>query len=421
MYPRNLKTELLESAQYSPVILLNGARQTGKSTLALGLFERDNRPTYVTLDDITTLGSARSSPKSFVQALKNHSMIDEVQRAPELFLSIKEAVDTSGKTCRFFLTGSANVLSLPTLADSLAGRMEIFTLWSLSQGEIRGRREAFIDLLFSQQKVPMIKAVTSPELTEILTLGGFPDILERPNQKSRSSWFKGYLSSILERDVRQLSNIEGLTELPNLLTLIATRSGALLNLADLSRSLKLPYMTLKRYLALLETIFLVVPIQSWSNTLGNRLVKAPKLFLNDTGLLCHLLGRDLKALELNPSLTGSIFENFIVMELLKQAGWSETQPRVYHFRTADSRHEVDIVLGAPDGRVVGIECKLSSTVRPENFKGMKMLKEIAGDNFHRGIIIYTGANSLSFADKLEAVPVSALWETANQPAPPLAS
>jgi predicted AAA+ superfamily ATPase len=410
LYPRNTKSDLLESIQHSPVVLIVGARQVGKSTLAKGLFPETERPSYVTLDDISALSLARSSAKTFLQGLDDSVIIDEVQRAPELFLAIKESVDASRKAGRFILTGSANVLTSPKISESLAGRMEIHTLWPLSRGEFLGQREGFIDFAFAVDKVPKLSPLKLPQLIEILVAGGYPPALARPSQKLRDNWFRGYLSSIVERDIRDLSHVERFTELPDLLSLVASRAGGMLNLADLSRSLSLPYMTLKRYLALFEAIFLVVPLNSWSSNIGKRLVKAPKLYLNDTGLLCHMLRRDSAALEADRTLLGMVFENFVLMELVKQISWSETRPQIYHFRTADTKHEVDFVLESGDGRIVGIECKSSSTVDQSSFNGLRALANQAGKKFHKGIVLYTGTNVLMFDENLLALPISALWE-----------
>jgi len=419
LIPRNLKLAILDSARYSPVILVNGGRQTGKSTLVKGLFSPDNeQPQYISMDDLAVVSGAIKSPKTFVQGLGKRVIIDEIQRAPELFLSIKESVDQKRIPGRFFLTGSANVLNLPKLSESLVGRMEIFTLWSLSQGEIRGRQEAFIDALFDQPPIGPVKSITLKELLQAISLGGFPDVLKRDNRKVRHAWYASYLRTILERDVKELSNIEGLTELPDLLRLLATRAGGLLNLADLSRTLAIPYMTLKRYFNLLSMVFLVVSIPPWYNNRGQRLVKSPKIFISDTGLLCDLLGLDGVGLEANRPILGLVFENFIVTELTKQIAWSNVQPRMYHFRTTTG-HETDIVLEAADGKVVGIECKASSTVTASDFKGMDVLREQAGEKFHRGIVLYTGTEAVSFGSNYQAVPVSALWEISSRTAPML--
>ena len=396
--------------------MINGARQTGKSTLMKGLFP-SNSPVYVTLDDMHTLGLARSSPQAFIESLPERVILDEIQRVPELILPIKLSVDRNRKPGRFFITGSANVLSLPKVTESLAGRIEIHTLWPLSQGEIRGKREGFVDALFSAEKLPTVSTVTISDVLNLASIGGYPDVQTRASDR-RTYWFESYISSLMDRDVRDLSNIEQLTALPNLLELIASRSGALLNNSDLSRSLELPLTTLKRYLTLLELLFLVVPARPWFGNFGKRLIKVPKMYLNDTGLLCHLLGTDVAAISTNGKLLGAIFENFVFMELLKQLTWSQTRAKLFHFRTVNGQ-EVDFVLEAADGRIVGIECKASSTVKADTFKGLKALKELVGNKFHRGIVLYTGSIVLGFAEDMQAMPVSALWEIISGEAPQL--
>lgn len=381
-----------------------------------GLFSSDS-PAYVTLDDMHTLGLARSGPQAFVQSLPPRVILDEIQRVPELLLPIKLAVDRNRKPGRFFITGSADVMSLPKISESLAGRIEIHTLWPLSQGEIRGQQERFIDALFSKETIPAVKSATLADVLAIATTGGYPAVQNRTTDR-RSEWFDSYISSLMDRDVRDLSNIEQLTALPNLLELIATRLGGLLNNSDLSRSLELPLTTLKRYLSLLKLLFLVVPVRPWFGNYGKRLIKLPKLYLNDTGLLCHILGYDIEAISANGKLLGAVFENFVVMELIKQLTWSRVRAKIFHFRTVNGQ-EVDIVLEAADGRIVGIECKAATTIKSDTFRGLKALKELVGGKFHRGIVLYTGANILAPAPDMQAVPVSALWELSSGKSPQL--
>ncbi|MBX9878333.1 MAG: ATP-binding protein [Candidatus Obscuribacterales bacterium] len=418
MYPRNLKKSLLVAAGDTPVVMVNGSRQTGKSTLIQHLFPASKSPEYVSLDNLATLDSARSDPQRFIENLPERVIIDEIQRAPELMLPIKYSVDQRRRPGRFFLTGSANVLALPKVADTLVGRIEVHTLWPLSQGEIQGQTESFIDTAFSTAKFKRVKPIKMADLTQLMCTGAYPDVLQRDTVARRKDWFTGYINTLIERDVRDLRNIEQLTVMPRLLQLIATRAGGLLNYSDLSRSLEINLSTLKNYLALLELLFLVVPIQPWFGNIGKRLVKAPKLYMNDTGLLSYLLNADAKAVTQNGSLSGMIFENFVVMELLKQIAWSEAQPKIYHFRT-EAGQEVDIVLETRDGRIVGIECKSAITLSRDAFKGLNALKQMTGKKFHRGIILYAGDSNLAFENYFEAIPVSAIWETTSGKAPTL--
>lgn len=412
-------------------MLINGARQVGKSTLAERLVKEIypllwddipgnmddmlsnvDTPHYFTLDDATTLAAAVSSPLSFLEGLPPHVVIDEIQRAPELFLAIKKLVDQDRKPGRFLLTGSANAMTLPKVADSLAGRMEVHTLWPLSQGEIESRKETFIDHCFSEKKWPHVPPIAWKELCERLHLGGYPEILKRSDPRRRKAWYRSYLTSIIERDIRELANIEGYRELPNLLHLLASRVGGLLNFSDISRDTKMSNSTLKRYVALLEAVFIFVPLPAWYRNEEKRLVKSPKVYFNDTGLVMHLRGMD-QARLLDHNKAGFLLENFIVMELRKQQAWSETLPGLYHFRTSGQK-EVDVVLEAPDGRIVGIESKSSSEVSASDFNGMKELAALAGEQFHRGVLLYTGQETVSFGDKLTAMPVSALWQIAEK-------
>ena len=409
LLPRNLKNSLLEAAADTPVVMVNGARQTGKSTLVKALFSGSSIPEYISFDNLALLNAALKDPQSFIEALPDSVIIDEIQRAPELMLPIKYSVDRNRHPGRFFLTGSANVLALPKVADNLVGRIEIHTLWPLSQGEIRGVRESFVDTIFGDNKLRLDKSLKLPELIDLMSIGGYPDALKRETSTRRKNWFSDYITTLIERDVRDLRNIEQLTLMPKLLQLIASRSGGLLNYSDMARSLEMKLTTVKTYLALLELLFLVVPVQPWFGNIGKRLVKSPKIYLNDTGLLCHLLGCDARAIARDGSLLGTTYENFVLMELMKQISWSETSPGLYHFRT-ENGDEVDFVLEARDGRIVGIECKANSLARGAS-KGLHALKELTGKKFHRGIVLYVGSHIIGIDKNIEAVPVSALWGT----------
>ena len=272
MLPRNLKNLLLEAAQDTPVIMVNGARQTGKSTLIKGLFPSLAAPHYVSLDNLATLDSARSDPQKFIENLPEQTIIDEIQRVPELMLPIKYSVDQNRRPGRFFLTGSANVLSLPKIADTLVGRIEIHTLWPLSQGEIHGVQESFIDTIFGANKAKLEKPISLADLISLMGKGGYPNIVQRQKSERQGNWFSSYITTIIERDVRDLRHIEQLTAMPKLLKLLASRAGGLLNYSDLSRSLQMNLSTLKGYMSLLNLLFLVVPIPPWFGNIGKRLV-----------------------------------------------------------------------------------------------------------------------------------------------------
>lgn len=407
MYERYLYPYLVEALGDTPVVLLNGARQTGKSTLARQVTETSGAA-YFTFDDATTLEAASSDPDGFVRALPERVVFDEVQRVPALFLAIKAAVDRDRSLGRFLLTGSTNVLTLPRIADSLAGRMEILSLWPLSQGELLGTRTQFIDTLFDLEATLPSTPVGEHDLTERLLTGGYPEVVERSRAARRRAWFEAYITTILQRDVQDLANIEGLNELPRLLRLLAVRTSTLLNYAALARDAGLPQSTLKRYLALLEATFLVHTLPAWSANLGKRMVKSPKLFLIDSGLTGHLVGVDAQRLAADRKLLGQLLESFVVTELHKQQAWSEVRPMLYHFRT-HSGLEVDVVLETADGRLVGIEVKAAATVRRSDFQGLKALQESFPKRFCRGVVLHFGEQTVPFGDKLWAVPLGSLW------------
>jgi predicted AAA+ superfamily ATPase len=432
MYKRNITESFTEALEDTPILLVNGSRQVGKSTFVKSLLSDTHQ--YYTLDDPTTLASIRKDPLMFLEGLQGPSIIDEVQRVPELFLPLKKIVDHNRKPGFFVLTGS--VLSLPKLADSLAGRMEVHTLWPMSQGEIHGRKEDFIGYIFTfpitleekaefmgitprwfkkryidpypppspQTKLPLAK------LTEMITQGGYPETLHRSSSNRRKKWFASYLMTILEKDIKDLANIEGLLELPNLLKLFASRCGGLLNTSEVSRSLGIAQTTLKRYLALLERTYLLVLLPAWTKNLSKRIVKTPKVYLNDTGLLTHLVDYEHNRLLNDKGFLGHVLENFVVMELKKQMTWSQQSCQIYHYRT-HSHQEVDIILEAPDSRIVAIEVKLANVVTSKDFSGIQSLEDDLGDRFHRGIILYMGDTAVSFGKNKYAIPLSYLWET----------
>lgn len=412
MFDRNIAGRVRAALGDTPVVLLHGARQTGKTTLVRSLADEGRAATYVTFDNAATLAAAEADPEGFVAQFEKPAIIDEVQRLPELALAIKASVDRDRRPGRFLLTGSANVLQVPRLSDSLAGRMEIQSLWPLSQGEIAGVRDDFLATLFAKQSPTSgaLRDQDGPALIDRVCVGGYPEVQARKAEDRRQAWFTSYVNTMLQRDIRDLANVEGLTAFPRLLALLATRAGALMNYAHIARSVQMPQTTLKRYLALLEATFLIKPLAPWSSNLGLRLVKSPKLYLCDTGLLVHLLNTDRERLRSDLSLWGHVVENFVVTELHKQATWSSVRAQLYHFRTSAGK-EVDLVLEGPGGRLVGVEIKASATVDKRDFQGLRHLAELVGDRFARGVVLYAGSEALPFGEDLFAVPLRALWSS----------
>ncbi len=408
MIQRRLVTEIEDALADTPVVLLHGARRVGKSTLVQSLLAAGQVSRYVTLDDLGVLSAATSDPVGFVDGLECPAAIDEVQRAPGLFLAIKARVDRERRPGAFILTGSANALLLPSVADSLAGRIQIATLWPLSQSEIESVPGQFIDTAFAD--TPSWPADCGEPKDETLTrvvMGGYPEAIARDRPRRRAAWFQSYLTSILQRDVRELAQIERTAELPRMLGLIAARAGGPLNLSELARAVGLPRTTVDRYVSLLRVVFLMHVVPAWSSNLTKRLVRSPKVYLNDTGLLAHLLGARGNSVPSDSPHVGRLVENFAAVEIQKQVAVSETQPSVFHLRTHTQR-EVDVILEDSSGRVVGIEVKAGATPSARDFRHLRGLAEDLGDRFVRGIVLYMGREVVAFGPNMLAVPIPAL-------------
>jgi predicted AAA+ superfamily ATPase len=406
MYRRHIVPLLLEALSDTPVVVIHGARQTGKSTLARMLPEATARR-YLTLDDNTVRAAARSDPAGFIAGLDGPVVLDEIQRAPELFLAIKAAVDRERAAGRFLLTSSANVMLLPALADSLAGRMEVIRLAPLSCAERADEADSNrADWLFDGPLEHTAPSCDRARLIEHLLAGGFPEAAARTSARRRAAWFESFLDAVLQRDVRELAHLEQLIEMPRLVQLLAQRSASLLNFAELSRSSGMPQTSLKRYFALLETLFLLYRLPAWERNPGKRLVKAPKVFLPDSGLLAHLAGHTAASLAA-PGLPGALVETFVAGELVKHLAFSTRGLSLWHYRTQNGM-EVDFLLEDRQGGISGIEVKAAATVTVGDFKGLRHLRETEPERFRRGIVLYTGSEVVPFGRNLFAVPMAAL-------------
>jgi len=406
MLKRHIEKKLNSLLSFMPVVLITGARQAGKTTL-VEMLCKQNGYAFHSFDEDIVVSNALKDPAGWIHGLEKPSIIDEVQRAPEIFLPIKRSVDSNRKPGQFILTGSANPLLLPRLGDSLAGRMGILDLYPFSQGELRGKESSFIEQVFGE----VTRKKESPklprkDLCDILLKGGFPTV-QSLDHEERRNWISSYLQIMLTRDVRDISNVEGLRDFPMLFRLLATRTANLLNISDLSRSLSIVNVTVKRYLRLLEALYFVYLLPSWFNNHGKRLIKSPKLHLCDTAFLGHLLAMDKEKLIHDPSLMGPLLETFVFTELQKLKSWSTIDFNMFHFRS--NLHEVDFILEGYDGSIVGIEVKSARTVRPDDLKGLNYLQSIAKKNFHKGIILYLGDEVISINKDIVAMPVQALW------------
>ncbi len=408
-YSRFLDQRLEEALEESPVVLLHGPRQCGKTTLARTVGDRRGYG-YFSFDDSVTRDAAMSDPIAFVASLPERSVLDEVQRVPTLFTTLKAAVDRERRPGRFLLTGSANVLLVPALADSLAGRMEILRLHPLAQCELAGRRPGFLDVLFTAAFTAGTRTRLGPELIERITRGGYPAALVRRASRRRALWYSNYIETLVQRDVRDLTRIGSLDALPRLLTLAAGQTARLLNVTDLATPFQLSRPTIRDYVTLLERVFLLEQLPPWHNNRLSRLVKTPKLHLSDTGVACALLGLDAAALAQDRTTLGQLLETFVLQELRRQAGWHEDDIRFHHVRDRDGV-EVDIVLERGARALAGVEVKAAATVTPSDFRGLRKLRDATGARFTAGVVLYDGETTAGFGDRLFAVPIRALWET----------
>lgn len=414
MKRRNITPSVQAALHDTPVVFVQGPRQAGKTTLVRSLEEDGYEAAYHTFDDATVLAAAQSDADGFVMNLPSKVILDEVQRVPELFRAIKRSVDARREPGRFLLAGSANALVLPKVSESLAGRMEVLSLSPFSQGEIENHREQFVDACFAAKFDPGNHRDSSwGTLAERIVQGGYPEVITRSSSARRRAWYGSYVTTILERDVRDIANVHRLRELPKLLRLAAARAGGLLNFTELARDAAMPQTTLQRYWALFEATFLVRTLPAWTANLGTRLVKTPKVMFGDTGLLCYLLGLDVERLKNDALMTGAVLEAFVGIELAKQITWSESRPALFHYRT-HTQQEVDFVLEDAAGRLVGIEVKKSASPSTGDFKGLHRFRDAVGKRFLRGVLLHTGSSSAAFAPDLHAVPVSALWRMTSR-------
>ena len=409
LYPRFAEPRLTEALVDSPIVLIHGPRQCGKTTLAQIIGGRKGYA-YVSFDDAVLCTAAQADPVGFAGDLPERVILDEVQRVPALFSALKVAVDRKRSAGRYILTGSANVLLVPKLADSLAGRMEIIRLHPLAQCELNRRPTRFLDSLFAGNFKTRQTDRLASQLAEKIVAGGYPAALTRPSERRRATWYRDYLDALVQRDVRDLARISSLDILPRLLTLAASQTARLLNVADLSSPFQVSRPTIRDYVTLLERVFLVDSLPPWHSNRLSRLIKTPKLHVGDTGLACALLGINAVDLAADRPLLGQLLETFAFQELRRQASWYGESVEFFHYRDKDGA-EVDIVIERGARVLAGIEIKASATVTGADFRGLRKLKEASGKRFVAGVVLYDGEACASFGDGMYAVPLRTLWET----------
>jgi len=408
LLPRLARFRLEEALTDTPVVLVHGPRQAGKSALTRVVASVTGHG-YVTLDADVQLEAARSDPTGFLAGLPDKVVLDEVQRVPEIFRALKLAVDRDRRPGRFILTGSANVLLLPRLADSLAGRMEILRLHPLSQAEIAGGAPRFLDRLIAGAPSFRPCSRLGQELFERIAAGGYPAALRRTSHGRRSRWYREYLATVLQRDVREVATIRSLDVLPRLAAMAAGQTARLINVNELAAPFQLSRPTIGEYMAVLERLFVVERLQPWHSNRLSRLVKTPKLHVGDTGVAAALLGLTPQSLARDRKIAGQFLETFVYQELRRQASGLPDPIEFHHYRDRDG-HEVDIVLEVRGQDLVGIEVKASATVRATDFRGLRRLQRQVGERLVAGVVLYDGESPVAFGPRLHAVPIRALWE-----------
>ncbi len=410
---RHLKTRILEYQQVFPAVFVNGPRQAGKRTLVRHLMENDWPADYVTFNEATMLDAAEGNPRSFLRAYERNLVLNEFQMAPSLFRMLKILIDETRfhdrtrADGRYLLTGPTHLIMLPELADAMVGRMGTLTLYPLSALEIAQGRGDFLTRLLEDEFEPET-VERKYKISDIMSRATYPEITDKP-EAERSQWFEAYITSVLQRDVRQIYDVAKLDVLPNLVAVLAARAGGLIDEIDVARTIGQNQETAENHRILLQMIFLTLDVRSWFRNVGKRLVKAPKGYFIDTSLLCHLQQIDMANAELrDPHVFGKVFENFVVSELLKQLSFSKSRVQIQHFRTSDNK-KVDIVLEQPNGKLAGIEIKNKDTVAASDFIGLNELRRLAKGDFICGIVLYRGSKAVRFGDSLWAIPVDFLW------------
>ncbi|WP_099222405.1 ATP-binding protein [Mycobacterium persicum] len=408
---RNLLPRVDEALSDTRIVVVQGARQVGKSTLAAEITRRlDGR--LVTLDDDVTRTTAATDPYSFVRQFPDGLLtIDEVQRVPELVLALKTSVDANDRPGQYLLTGSANLLQLLATEDSLAGRAESLEPFGFSQGELEGVTETFIDrLLTGDLFLGHESNLARHDYLARACTGSYPEAVSRKSTKRRNAWLDNYIDRIVKRDAMDVSNLQRIADLPRLIRLLAARSASELNLSSLAADAEIPVRTLPPYLDLLEILYLIDRIPSWSTNLSKRVVDRPKVLLLDSGLAARLVNVSPAGVgpNANPDAAGAIVETFVISELRRQLGWSQQSPRMFHYRDRDGA-EVDLILETADGLIAAIEIKSAATLRGRDTRWITKLRDKLGKRFAAGLILHTGPQAQPFGDRFAAVPIDVLW------------
>ena len=407
LLPRFLAPVVREALTDTPVVCVVGPRQSGKTTLVQHL--APDRA-FFSLDENNYYQTAALDPSGFVAALPDAVTVDEVQRVPALLPAIKRAVDRSRRPGRFLLTGSANLLLVPTVTESLAGRMEIVQLQPLTEAEKERKNGRFLAALLQGALKPNFRPETTtagPALAERLVAGGYPEPLTRSSARARQ-WHRQYLHGIIERDVREVARVRDARELARMLELLALRSAQLFNASNLANDLGVHRETVEHYVTVLERLFLVRRLPAWHRNTAKRLIRSPKVHLVDSGLAATLADLTVADWLNSRDRMGNLLESFIVQQLSAQAAWTDPDLRFWHYRDKD-RVEVDVVI-TRGRKTWGIEVKAAASVTSRDGRGLARLAAQCGKDFERGILFYAGRGIFPLPDKrMLAVPLNELW------------
>lgn len=403
LFPRFSVDQVKAALIDTPVVMVTGPRQCGKTTLVRGFTSHR----YITLDDDTVLEAARGDPSGFVRGL-DQAIVDEVQRAPDLLRAIKKTIDVDRRPGRFLLTGSANVLTLPQVSESLAGRMQVVNLLPLSRAEIREKRPIFLQKAMAGRVAKTTETLIGDDLVNAVFTGGYPEMIRRRDRQRRRAWARGYVNAIVQRDVRDIAEVEKMDQMPRLLKVLAHHSGQLTNFTQIGGQIGLDDKTTRKYVAILEQLFLVRRVEPWFRNRLKRLVKTPKLHFLDSGLLAAILGTTEERIGKDRSVLGPLLETFVFAEVMKQVDWLAETCRLHHYRDKD-QDEVDIIVEGEGGELVSIEVKAAATVTAGDFKGLRKLSAACGEDFRLGVVLYDGEQTVPFGDRMFAAPISCLW------------
>jgi predicted AAA+ superfamily ATPase len=412
LLPRNVEALALATISDTPVTVIQGARQVGKSTLASMLASHlDSR--QVTFDNPSSLVAAQEDPVGFVEQHTSGTLIiDEAQIYPQILRSIKHSVDENRRPGRFIITGSADLLHVSGANESLAGRAETVRLYPFSQGELNGYREDFVKRLVSgKPPEPSSRQTTlsRKDYATILPKGGYPEAIVRQARR-RTAFYRNYLSGVLDHDAAELSGLAHLDKLQLLYTLLSAQTSNELVKANLAKTVGIPETSIHAYLRLLSDLYLIHELPAWGRNISKRAVSRSKVYLIDSGLASFLNGESEESLAdfAHGEAFGRLLESLAVGELLKQQTWSDIDYTLFHYRDKDQR-EVDIIIELFDGRLIGLEIKATQTVLRKHFGGLRFLRDVLGERFIGGFVLYTGQESLSFGDRLIALPLCELW------------